>query len=263
MAVRATGWILALSLILSYQAPQLIAQGPFGGPNTLQLHRADMPPGSVGQGQLLRGGPLAGYFQPVSFTTPENALVEIWSGRKFEPVDSKTPLVGMLIGSVYRLRVTQIPAYPGEEIFPTIELVNRLYPPQGLAKKFPVPIHLTQEELEMALAGQFVTRVIYLENPNQALPAREIQGEQRVFQIGRYEDPLQTADAMGRPMAIIRIGSRLPLKNEFGHFGYGQPPYRILTPAKNTSRPNEGQAPDPTIERSARVPRIPQANSYR
>ena len=38
-------------------------------------------------------------------------------------------VAGMLIGQVYRLRVTNIPHQPGVEVFPTIQVIDRLYPP--------------------------------------------------------------------------------------------------------------------------------------
>ena len=74
-------------------------------------------------------------------------------------------LLGMQIGYVYRLQVTNIPNNDGVDIYPTIELVDRLYPPPGLALRFPIPIELTQEELQLAADGAFVTRVIYVEDP--------------------------------------------------------------------------------------------------
>ena len=40
---------------------------------------------------------------------------------------------GLLIGSVYRLRVTSIPLAEGLEVFPTIEVIDRLYAPLGPA----------------------------------------------------------------------------------------------------------------------------------
>ena len=46
--------------------------------------------------------------------------------------------LGLLISPVYRFRVTNIPLHPGAEVFPTIEVVNRLYPPEGRAWEFPV-----------------------------------------------------------------------------------------------------------------------------
>ena len=37
--------------------------------------------------------------------------------------------VAMMIGPVYRLRVTNIPQHEGDEVYPTVEVINRLYPP--------------------------------------------------------------------------------------------------------------------------------------
>ena len=84
----------------------------------------------------------------------------------------------MQIGPVYRLQVTDIPNNEGLEIFPTVEVIDRLYPPPGLALRFPIPIELTQDELELAARGAFVTRVIYVEDPHQALPIAR-QGQRR------------------------------------------------------------------------------------
>ena len=76
----------------------------------------------------------------------------------------------MLIGKVYRFRVTGIKRNEGFEVFPTVEVINRMYPPKGQATRFPIPIQLTEEELALAISGRFVTRVIYLEDPRTALP---------------------------------------------------------------------------------------------
>ena len=247
-------WLWAIMMVASIAS----AQSPLGNTPVLQLHRADMPPGAVGQGQLLRGGPLPGYFQPTSIQADGKARVAIWTGDHFQPLAGERPTVGLLLGRVYRLRVTHIAGKPGAELYPTIELVNRLYPPRGLELKFPVPIVLSQEEMEMALQGYFVTRVVYLENPNEALPVRDAKGDQRVFQVGHGEDPLQAADLLGRPMAIIRLGSRIPTPEEINAFGYGAPPYHVLpTPTERTAGSRSAEEIERAIERSARVPRCP------
>ena len=120
-------------------------------------------------------------------------------------------LVGLQIGPVYRLQVTDIPNNPGVEIFPTVEVIDRLYPPPGLALRFPIPIELTQDELELAARGMFVTRVIYVEDPSIALPIRQTKdGEQPWIEAPPGEDPLVAADGLGRPVAILRIGGRVP-----------------------------------------------------
>jgi hypothetical protein len=65
--------------------------------------------------------------------------------------------------------------------------------------------------LELAARGAFVTRVIYIEDPHQALPvARKANDEQPWFEAAAGEDPLIAADRQGRPVAILRIGGRVP-----------------------------------------------------
>jgi hypothetical protein len=119
----------------------------------------------------------------------------------------------MQIGPVYRLRVAGFAPDGGGEVFPTVEVIDRLYPPAGLALRYPIPIELTRDELQKAADGMLVTRVIYLENPNAALPADEPQGEQPWVEAPHGTDPLAIADEMGRPVAILRIGGRVPNQN--------------------------------------------------
>ena len=105
------------------------------------------------------------------------------------PIGTFTPprpaklLAGMLIGQVYRLKVANLPGHEGQEVFPTIEVIDRLYPPPGQAARFPIPIELTAEELMFALDGRYVMRVIYLEDVATSPPVRDELGEQRFTDI--------------------------------------------------------------------------------
>jgi hypothetical protein len=100
--------------------------------------------------------------------------------------------------------------------------------------RFPIPIELTLEELEMALAGKMITRAIYLEDPRTALPVPDDPLRQRYFEVAPGEDLLQVADRLGRPVAILRMGSRLP--DDGGPddaFLFGSPPlerYQVAAP---------------------------------
>jgi hypothetical protein len=175
------------------------------------LHAGAMPPGAIGSLRLHRGGPLSGYFQPVRIRAPQGARIALAGNDGFTYPQPGDVLVGLHIGPVYRLHVTEIPNSPGLEIFPTIELIDRLYPPPGLALRYPIPVELTLDELELAARGAFVTRVIYVEDPQQALPiAQRADGEQPWIEAPPGEDPLVTADFRGRAVAILRMGGRLP-----------------------------------------------------
>jgi hypothetical protein len=116
------------------------------------------------------------------------------------------------------------------ELYPTIELIDRTYPPPGVALRYPIPIDLTQNELELAATGAFVTRVIYIEEPSTALPvSRKANDEVPWVEAPRGEDPLVTADREGRPVAILRIGGRVP--NSTGDLNGGAvPPFKMFDP---------------------------------
>jgi hypothetical protein len=194
------------------------------------LHHGVMPPGAIGSRQLQRGGPLPGFFQPVEVKAPPGALISLAIGQQFDAGQAAPCRAGLLIGSVYRLRVTHIPRAEGLEVFPTIEVIDRLYAPLGQEARFAIPVELTQAELEMSLAGRFVTRVIYLEDPQKALPVASGGGAQSWFDAGPNRDPLAVADGLGRPVAILRMGGRLPDARHDPGFFFGSPPWLPLAP---------------------------------
>jgi hypothetical protein len=213
-AVAATLLFCSSSFAQTYQHPRHF------------MDNAYAPPGWIGQMQLQRGGPRPGYYQPVKVSGPPGSMVALAEDGAFAATDKNFALAGMLIGQVYRLKVTGIDQRPGMEVYPSVEVIDRLYPPAGQAPKFPIPIELTQEELEMALDGKYVMRVIYLEEPKTALPRRDLPPAQRYYEVAPGDDPLHEADRLGRPMAILRMGSRMPTPEVVdGKFVYLNPPY--------------------------------------
>jgi hypothetical protein len=196
-------------------------------PSVHYWHQGAMPPGAIGSRQLTRGGPLPGFFQPVEIKAPSGALISLASDGRFDEPQPGSRKLGMLIGAVYRLRITGIHLAEGLEVFPTVEIIDRTYAPIGMELRFPIPIELSQEDLRLALDGKFVTRVIYLEDPRNALPARENPQAQEWFEAKPGQDPLAVADALGRPVAILRMGGRLPEMSESADtsFFFGCPPF--------------------------------------
>lgn len=187
-------------------------------------HAGAMPPGAIGRQRLMRGGPLSGFCQPVEIRAPQGARIAPAAGSGFQEGQMNKLLVGLPIGPVYRFKVTEISGHPGLELFPTVELIDRLYPPPGLRLRFPVPIELTQNELLLAAEGRFITRVIYLEDPLLAAAVAHDNEEQPWIEARTGDDPLVMADHLGRPMAILRLGGRVPANNQpTANFMYGAP----------------------------------------
>jgi hypothetical protein len=209
-------------------------------------HQGVMPPGAIGSQQLARGGPLAGYYQPVEIKTPNGAMISLAINGQFEEPRKGLRKAGLLVGCVYRLQVTGIPMAEGQEVFPTIEVIDRLFAPLGQEHRFSIPIELSDEDLKLGLAGKFVTRVIYLEDPRDALPVREDPKNQTWFEAAPGQDPLAVADSLGRPVAILRIGGRLPdfHAGPDPQFFFGFPPF--------VDYPNP---PAETLEQVANLPK--------
>src|SRR5262245_38348016 len=77
-------------------------------PRVHYLPGPNPPPGLVGQAQLQRGGPIAGYFQPVEIRAPQGAMVSLVVGDDFSEPAMAPATVGLLIAPIYRLRITNI-----------------------------------------------------------------------------------------------------------------------------------------------------------
>ncbi len=221
----------ALCVSLAWLAAATIS--PAQPPEVHYFHADAMPPGAIGSLQLSRGGPLPGYFQPVEITAPPGAKVSLAVDGQFEAAHGGVTEAGFLIGAVYRLRVTNIPDAEALEVYPTIEVIDRLYPPVGLEGRFPITIELAADDLQLALDGKFVTRVVYLEEPLDALAVAEQPRQQEAFQVRPGENPLDIADRLGRPMAIVRMGGLLPSADgPDATFLFGSPPFlRFEMPA--------------------------------
>jgi hypothetical protein len=192
---------------------------------------------------------LPGYFQPVEIRGPEGTQIAPAVAGTFGDARQELLTAGLLIGAVYRLRVTNIPGAEGVEVYPTVEVIDRLYPPIGQEFRFPIPIELAPEELEMAAAGKFITRVIYLEDPDNATPVARNGNEQEYFEVAAGDNPLDVADSLGRPVAILRIGGRVPDANgPDDAFLYGSPPLVLWHP-----RPTQMPQTQPPLLESPQV----------
>lgn len=243
--------LLNLLPIAAVQAQSTVgsSSGRYGAqlPKVHYLLDARQAPGVVASSQVARGMPHVGTFQALSVSGPEGLKVALAQNGQFLPPIDAPVTTGMLVGAVYRFRVTNIPFRPGQELYPTVEIIGGITPPAGREHRFPIPIVLTGEDLRAALEGALVTRVIYLEDSEIAEPVADAPGGQRTTDVGPMDNALQTADQLGRPVAILRIGSRVPadLTGDLTQFLYGCPPWVPLPVAPNREQlTNSGQWPE-------------------
>lgn len=206
---------------------------PVAGGHPL-YHRA-LPPGNVWQSPAATAMQTAP-FQPVAFSGPKGTEFSLAQNGSYGKGEAKL-MAGLAVGAIYRFRVTGIPQAIGAELYPTVELIGRTFPPPGLETSYPIPINLSRTDLEDALAGNLVTRVIYLEDPQTAVPLAMKRTESRPIDITPDQDALATADTFGRPIAIVRIGSMSPPNNPAlqSQFFFGFPPWAPIFQATATA----------------------------
>lgn len=223
--------ILAVGFLLTSTA--LSAFGQTGSrsellPTVQPLLNDTLAPGIIGATQLQRQPNLRGYFQPVEIRGPAGMKFALVSEGMFTENYPQPLRAALLVGNVYRFRCVGILGEPEAEIFPSLEIIDRTYPPAEREHRHPIIVELDDIDIEAALRGDMVIRVIYLEDSSIAEPVSYAEGPQRVFEVGLRDDALNTADVYGRPLAILRIGSRVPDAvegPEAYHFHFGSPPW--------------------------------------
>ncbi|MBM4000291.1 MAG: hypothetical protein FJ297_12280 [Planctomycetes bacterium] len=147
----------------------------------------------------------------VLFAKPESLQVR-WDVSGVGQFDS-TPLITpgrheFPEGAIYRLKLTGIPGREGVELYPTLEVANTTPRTAAYLAHNAIPAQFTEEDFEQVMAGNFVTKVIYLPDPEfqrLALAGVETLVSTR---LDPGVDPIVEADQRGSIMAVIRIGNK-------------------------------------------------------
>jgi hypothetical protein len=186
-------------------AQQLMEPGPgVGGPGPGVL-----PP--VGPPML--AGPVVGLPGPTAqiwFAQPEGAQVRWDVGMMGGFVSA--PLVtpgrqNFPMGGIYRLKLTNIEGRPGVELYPTLEISPATPRTIAYLEHNAIPIQFTDEDFAQVLAGNMVTKVIYLPDPE----FQELVAGVETLVSTRLDpglDPIVEADRRGAILAIVRMGNK-------------------------------------------------------
>ena len=111
-------------------------------------------------------------------------------------------------GAIYRLKIANIPGRPGIELYPTLEIAPATPRTEAFLAHNAIPASLTEEDFDQVLSGNFVTKVIYLPNPEfQELALAGVD----TLVSTRLEpgtDPIVEATRRGSILAIFRLGNK-------------------------------------------------------
>jgi hypothetical protein len=111
-------------------------------------------------------------------------------------------------GAIYRLKLSNITGRPGIELYPTIEVAPTLPRSAAFLAHNAIPVQFTEEDFDQVLSGNFVTKVVYLPDPEfqeLALAGVETLVSTR---LDPGVDPIVEADRRGAIMAVIRLGNK-------------------------------------------------------
>jgi len=184
---------------------QLLEPGPgVGGPGP-----GVIPPANPAA--YLPGVPAAAPSVQVLFNRPDGMQVQ-WDVGGPGQFDS-TPLVvpgrnNFPQGGIYRLKLTNIAGRAGLELYPTIEIGPTTPRTEAFLAHNAVPIQFTEEDFDQVSAGNFVTKVIYLPDPEfQELALGNVETLVST-RLDPGIDPIVEADRRGSIMVVLRLGNK-------------------------------------------------------
>jgi len=211
--------------------PHVNAVSPMGVP--MGAAPTHMPPGAIPMGAMppQAGMMPSGQFQPMSLSAPNQmqmpaprihtsqinflgveSLVIRYDAQKAGAFDS-TPLICPAThdfgqGWTYRLKLSNIPGHPGKELFPTLEVAHTAARTQAFLSHSSIPIEFTDNDFDQVFSGNFVTKVVYLPNPEFQGIAMSGVGTLVNTQLQPGVDPIVEASKRGAILAVIRMGNK-------------------------------------------------------
>jgi hypothetical protein len=135
-------------------------------------------------------------------------------------------------GGIYRLKLTNIPNREGVELYPTLEIGPATPRTEAFLAHNALPVQFTPEDFDQVLSGNFVTKVIYLPDPEfQELALAGVE----TLVSTRLEpgvDPVVEADRRGAILGIIRLGNKdVEAAGGMGFGGGEMIPQGVIVPA--------------------------------
>lgn len=197
------------------------------GPGVIPVGIPPMAPGGAASGSPY--GMVDSSSAQILFDKP-GAMQVSWDVNAIGQFDS-TPLVvpgrqNFGQGGIYRLKLTNITGREGVELYPTLEVARMTRRTAAYLNHSAIPIQFTDEDFDQVMAGNFVTKVIYVPDPEfQELALAGIDTLVST-RLDPGIDPVTEADRRGSILAIVRIGNKdmaLAGTRQGAAAGYGGP----------------------------------------
>lgn len=142
---------------------------------------------------------------------PAGVRFTLQPGSPEAKVYAEPVVVGFRPGYSYRVELAGLPNRPGEALYPEIEVRGSLVPRPGMNYlAYPAAVVFSAADIERAATGALVTKVIYLEDPERAVPVRTTPDRPVEAPAISEEEAVRNALDNGRLVMIVRLGNRKP-----------------------------------------------------
>lgn len=204
---------------LRHPGPGVDGPGPgVIAPPPIALTSAMAPVGPIGS---IPPMPAPSTTSQVLFVSPDGMQVA-WDVGGVGMYDSTPKVVpfskNFPQGGIYRLKITNIEGQPGVELYPTLEIGFATPRTEAFLAHNAIPVQFTEDDFAQVRTGTYVTKVIYLPDPNyQELALANVETLVST-RLDPGVDPIVEADRRGSIMAIVRLGNKdleIPGEEEF------------------------------------------------
>ncbi|MDG1872532.1 MAG: hypothetical protein P8J27_01375 [Mariniblastus sp.] len=193
-------------------AQMLMEPGPgVGGPGPGVLNRSAMEAAGGAAAAYGPFGAVATQSVQVLFDKPELMQVS-WDVSGVGRYDSSPLIVpgrqNFAQGGIFRLKITALEGRPGMELYPTLEIGRSTSRTAAYLAHAAIPIQFSQEDFDQVAAANFVTKVIYVPDPEFQELALAGVDTLVSTRLDPGVDPITEADRRGSILAIIRLGNK-------------------------------------------------------
>jgi uncharacterized repeat protein (TIGR01451 family) len=158
-------------------------------------------------GQVPGRGPSPLLF--IRFNGAPTGRVTVYRGDQGGPREHEFPVtIGFRPGYIYRVKIDGLPGQK-QPLYPTLEVRGSLcLTPHVNPAEYPAPLVLTETDVVHIFEGVFLTKAIYLEHPDCAVPEATRPGQLIERAADPGDDLLEESRHYGRPMVVVRVGER-------------------------------------------------------
>jgi hypothetical protein len=205
--------------------PPNMPMAPGGmGPGGMSAAGGPMPPfpGGYPHGAVAAVGALTGgyagqfaaartsvrFIEPrgmkVSWMIPSSDGKRVWNDKPLEAPAT----YNFAQSAIYRLKLSDLPDYPGVDLYPTLEVVPANQRAMTFLAHSSVPVCFTADDFRMIASGNYLVKVIYLPDPQfQDVAVGGGCGELISTQLEPGQDPIAEACKRGSILLIVRLGN--------------------------------------------------------